>query len=254
MTISFRSLLDHSIISCIIVEGRLLWYNIDSKFIQIHQSLQPVISDANTPSTPNIPTSIPIGNIRIGQTFLSWFFKTYSDIVIRPTDSCTSYHWDTHDDFIKWKHFPCDWPFVRGFHRSPVISLHTGQWRAALMFSLIGAWINGWVNNREAGDLGRHRAHHDVTVMYYILACSGTSRFILRSMAAPWLYDRYCITFCTPSYYISLFYWIWLSELSMTKQCVLVTFWSLPFYSKATDSILRLLTFQLHFQNNFPWS
>ena len=37
--------------------------------------------------------------------------------------------------------------------------------RGALMFSLICAWINGWVNNREAGDLRRHRAHHDVTVM-----------------------------------------------------------------------------------------
>ena len=31
--------------------------------------------------------------------------------------------------------------------------------------SLICAWINGWVNNREAGDLRRHRAHCDVTVM-----------------------------------------------------------------------------------------
>ena len=30
---------------------------------------------------------------------------------------------------------------------------------------LICAWINGWVNNREAGDLRRHRGHHDVTVM-----------------------------------------------------------------------------------------
>ena len=35
------------------------------------------------------------------------------------------------------------------------------------MFSLICAWINGWVNNREAGDLRRHRAHYDVTVMKY---------------------------------------------------------------------------------------
>ena len=26
-------------------------------------------------------------------------------------------------------------------------------------------WINGWVNNREAGDLRRHRAHYDVAVM-----------------------------------------------------------------------------------------
>ena len=33
------------------------------------------------------------------------------------------------------------------------------------MFSLICAWINGWVNNREAGELRRHCAHYDVTVM-----------------------------------------------------------------------------------------
>ena len=42
---------------------------------------------------------------------------------------------------------------------------HRGQWRGALMFSLICAWINGSVNNREAGDLRRHCAHYDVTVM-----------------------------------------------------------------------------------------
>ena len=36
---------------------------------------------------------------------------------------------------------------------------HKGQWRRALMFSLICAWIHGWVNNRGAGDLRRHRAH-----------------------------------------------------------------------------------------------
>ena len=73
-----------------------------------------------------------------------------------------------HDDVIKWKHFPRYWPFVHGIHRCPVNSLHKGQWRGALMFSLICVWINGWVNNREAGDLKRHRAHYDVIVMIYI--------------------------------------------------------------------------------------
>ena len=33
------------------------------------------------------------------------------------------------------------------------------------MFSLIHVWINGWANNREAGDLRRHRGHYDVIVM-----------------------------------------------------------------------------------------
>ena len=68
-----------------------------------------------------------------------------------------------HDDVIKWKHFPRYWPFVRGIHRPPVNSPHKGQWRGALMLSLICAC---WVNNREAGDLRRHRAHYDVTVMW----------------------------------------------------------------------------------------
>ena len=48
---------------------------------------------------------------------------------------------------------------------SPVNSPHKDQWRGALMFSLIYAWINDWVNNGKAGDLRRYPAHYDVTVM-----------------------------------------------------------------------------------------
>ena len=73
-----------------------------------------------------------------------------------------------HDDIIKWKYFPRYWPFVRGqrIHRTPVNSHHKGQWRGALIFFLICAWINDLVNNREAGDLRCYRAHHDVIVMH----------------------------------------------------------------------------------------
>ena len=53
-----------------------------------------------------------------------------------------------------------------GIHRSPVNSPHEGQWRWALMFSLVCVWINGWVNNREAGDLRCYRTHYDVIVMF----------------------------------------------------------------------------------------
>ena len=62
-------------------------------------------------------------------------------------------HHQGHDDIIKWKHFPQNWPFVRGIHRSPVEFPHKGQWHRALMFSLICAWTNGWANNRDAGDM-----------------------------------------------------------------------------------------------------
>ena len=74
-----------------------------------------------------------------------------------------------HDDVMKWKHFPSYWPFVWGIHRSPVNSPHKGQWRGALMFSFIYTWINDWVNNREAGDLRRHRDYYDVVVMGAVL-------------------------------------------------------------------------------------
>ena len=85
--------------------------------------------------------------------------------------NCTSdyFHFNkyatSHDDVIKWKHFPRNWPFVREIHRSPVNFPHKGQWRGALMFSLIYAWINDWVNNREAGELRRQHGHYDVIVM-----------------------------------------------------------------------------------------
>ena len=85
---------------------------------------------------------------------------------------CYAYDSSPHHD----KH-PQHWPWWR--HKmetysallaicagnSPVNSPHKGQWRGALMFSLICVWINSWVNTREAGDLRCHRAHYDVIVM-----------------------------------------------------------------------------------------
>ena len=52
-----------------------------------------------------------------------------------------------YDDVIKWKFFPRYCLFV-----------HKGQWRGDLLFSLIWASINRWVNNCEAGvcSLWRH--------------------------------------------------------------------------------------------------
>ena len=47
-----------------------------------------------------------------------------------------------HDGIIKWKIFPCYWPFVGGIHQSLVDSPHSGHWSVALIFSLMCAWIN----------------------------------------------------------------------------------------------------------------
>ena len=108
-----------------------------------------------------------------------WFIWNYISVVFKLTLAIEGWGitWQvalwllpmdiTHDDVIKWKHFPRNWPFVRGIHRSPVNSPHKGQWRGALMFSLICVWINVWVNNRAAGDLRRYRAHYDVIVMWW---------------------------------------------------------------------------------------
>ena len=53
---------------------------------------------------------------------------------------------------------------------SPITGLfpHKAQWRGLLMFSLICAWIKGWVNNGDAGELTRHGAQYDVNVISFI--------------------------------------------------------------------------------------
>ena len=75
-------------------------------------------------------------------------------------------------------------------YRWTVNSPQKGQWRGALMFSLICAWMNDWVNNREAGDLRRHRAQYDVTVMYrpkrtLTLSVMSTAGWCIRGSAWP---------------------------------------------------------------------
>ena len=82
-----------------------------------------------------------------------------------------------HDDVIKWKHFPRYWPFVRGIHRSPVNSPHKGQWRGALLFSLICAlnkrlskqsW--GWWFDTPSRSLWRHYNDHiSSTILYNVV-------------------------------------------------------------------------------------
>ena len=67
----------------------------------------------------------------------------------------------------------------------PVNSPHKGQWRGALMFSLICAWTNGWANNRDVGDLRRHRTHYDVTVMAIIVASRKYLLFLSVNIKTP---------------------------------------------------------------------
>ena len=100
-----------------------------------------------------------------------------------------------HDGVIKWKYFPRYWPFVRGIHRSPVDSAHKGQWRRALMFSLICTWTNGWANNWDVGDLRHHSAYYDVTVMTWVCF-----------LGKIWL-DKFCQTPCSQVHYPGQLSW-----------------------------------------------
>ena len=118
------------------------------------------------------------GNINLHKTLFGpyWTKCCVNDIsnelflitMVCCVDLCCGLVLINHDDVIKWKHFPRYWPFVRGIYRSPVNSSHKGHWRGALMYSLICAWINGWVNDRVAGELRSHRPHYEVTVMFHI--------------------------------------------------------------------------------------
>ena len=64
-----------------------------------------------------------------------------------------------HDEVIKIETFPTLLAICAG--NSP----NTGQWRGALVYSLISVWINGLLNNREVGDLRPQRAQYDVIVV-----------------------------------------------------------------------------------------
>ena len=79
---------------------------------------------------------------------------------------------------------------------------HKGQWQGALMSSLICAWINGWVNDPEAGYLRRYRARHcNVHFIFFVttaqLSCFGSdlnTQFIgiLDEQKLRWKYRWLC--------------------------------------------------------------
>ena len=104
---------------------------------------------------------------------------------IPPLKTDNSHH--NHNSDVKmsttwWRHqmetFSALLALCAGNSPVPVNSPHKGQWRGALMFTLICTGINDWVNNREAGDLRRHLDHYDVSVM---MASQITSPLILYS-------------------------------------------------------------------------
>ena len=139
-------------------------HNIHMQFIL--SPVFPVLSSTHTQRLANYINLLNIHRIRMA-------LIVYSGI---NCEFIWSSLYFSHDDVIKWKHFPCYWSFVRGIYRLPMDSSHKSEWLGALMFSLICAWTNRWANNRDAGDLRRHRAHYNVIVMHNFLqsACTMT--------------------------------------------------------------------------------
>ena len=86
-----------------------------------------------------------------------------NDAWIKWPQFCRWHFQHIHGDVIKEKQFPRYCPFVRGIQRSRWIPRTKAS---DAEFSLICVRINDWVNSRKAGDLRRHRGHHDVSVMF----------------------------------------------------------------------------------------
>ena len=102
---------------------------------QIFRDIRPWISTCNPYDTVDIITTLAFQNVCAAETALP--SETFSALLAL-----------------------CAWNSP-----SPVNSPHKGQLRGALMFSLICAWTNGWVNTPDAGNFRLHRAHYDLTVM-----------------------------------------------------------------------------------------
>ena len=129
-----------------------------------------------------------------------------------------------HDDVIKWEHFPCNWTFVRRIHRSPVNSPYKGQWRGALIFSLICACLNKRLSKQSRGwRFETPSGSYDVNVMQFEKACTANwldtnhEYFILiitrdseGIMFSPWVFVCVSVYVCHD---------VWPDDLTMKDWC-----------------------------------
>ena len=100
------------------------------------------------------------------------------------------------------------------------------------MFYLIGAWIDGWVNHREAGDLRRHRAHYDVIVML---------RWLTWIVARNWISDPH-------SYVTKWVYWRdWWRRWSPDDRCPSCTFSG---HKRQVNTLFNVWEYQGSFSGN----
>ena len=81
------------------------------------------------------------------------------------------------------------------------------QWRGTLMFSLIWAWINGWVNNSKASDFRRHRAYYDVTLIiryFHTWRWRNEARTWEKNESHNFTYETLMNTYLYPAFNVSL--------------------------------------------------
>ena len=112
------------------------------------------------------------------------------------------------------------------------------------MLSFIGAWINGWVNSHEAGDLRRHRAHYDVTVMHATVSDRSRTECLLSASQnhSTWRWNP----MATHSIPLAL----WCTEGFRPFHNMWVHNWNLVKLLFALDMILTIMLFQ----NFAAWS
>ena len=118
-------------------------------YLEINLSL-PIISRLYQDHSSNYPSAMKDNR------------QIWCNIIIMKSLNGSIFHF-TGPFFVKFTGHK--WIHLLWMHSLVMNSPHKGQWRGALMFSLICTWTNGWVNNRDAGDLRCHRTHYNVTVM-----------------------------------------------------------------------------------------
>ena len=83
----------------------------------------------------------------------NWLFETHGFIMINSS-------WVSHDDVIKWGHFPRYCPFVWRIHRAPVNSPHKVQWRGVFLDRRLNKWSCkqpwGWWFETQSHPSWRH--------------------------------------------------------------------------------------------------
>ena len=152
------------------------WGILSNTFIRIHNTYAPALTLLMTPikydgnslsETAETPFSMVYICIIMSKVWQSTLLKLSSEL----------YQW-CHSVFRQWYHMAMK-PFTRSlkmYHGmdkscwrhemetfSALLAICAGNLPVISEFSC--TWINGWVNNNEAGYLRRHHAHYDVNVM-----------------------------------------------------------------------------------------